>query len=163
MLIIWLACVQCCAGALGRVCLSFGWRVCSAVRVELSRCAYHLAGFVFRVWGLRFRVYGAAVGGKRDLPLAENMTRSQACYERSCEGDTQCDLPLVETINRSQARCERSCAGVGKRDLPLAVHIYRSQACYERSCAGGGTRDLPLAVNMNRSQACYVSLFVKKS
>ena len=97
MLIIWLACVQCCAGALERVCLSFGWRVCSAVRVHLSGCAYHLAGFVFRVWGLRFRVYGAAVGSKRDLPLAEDMARSQA-------------------------RCERSCAGVGKRDLPLAVN-----------------------------------------
>ena len=44
MLIIWLACVQCCAGALERVRLSFGWRVCSAVRVHLSGCAYHLAG-----------------------------------------------------------------------------------------------------------------------
>ena len=44
VLIIWLACVQCCAGALERVCLSFGWRVCSAVRVHLSGCAYHLAG-----------------------------------------------------------------------------------------------------------------------
>ena len=44
MLIIWLACVQCCAGALERVCLSFGWRVCSAARVHLSECAYHLAG-----------------------------------------------------------------------------------------------------------------------
>ena len=153
MLIIWLACVQCCAGAFD---LSF---------VHLSGCAYHLAGFVFRVWGLRFRNYGAAVGGKRDLPLADNMTRSQACYEGSCEGDTQRDRPRVETIiiNRSQARCERSCAGVGKRDLPLAVNINRSQARYERSCAGGGKRDLPLAANMNRSQACYVSLFVKKS
>ena len=44
MLIIWLACVQCCARAHERVCLSFGWRVCSAVRVRLSGCAYHLAG-----------------------------------------------------------------------------------------------------------------------
>ena len=44
VLIIWLACVQCCAGALERVCLSFGWRVCSAARVHLSGCAYHLAG-----------------------------------------------------------------------------------------------------------------------
>ena len=162
MLIIWLECVQCCAGALERACLSFGWSVCSAVRVHLSGCAYHLAG-VCAVWVLRFRVYGAAVGGKRDLPLAENLTRSEACYDRFCEGDTQRDLPRVETINRSQARCERSCSGVGKRDLPLAVNMNRSQACYERSCAGGGKRDLPLAVNMNRSQACYVSLFVKKS
>ena len=69
MLIIWLACAQRCAGALERVCLSFGWRVCSAVRVHLIGCAYHLAGFVFRVWGLRFRICGAAVGGTRGLPL----------------------------------------------------------------------------------------------
>ena len=41
VLIIWLTCVQCCAGALERVCLSFGWRVCSAVRVHLSGRAYH--------------------------------------------------------------------------------------------------------------------------
>ena len=44
VLMIWLACVQCCAGALERVCLSFGLRVCSAARVHLSGCAYHLAG-----------------------------------------------------------------------------------------------------------------------
>ena len=36
VLIIWQACVQCCAGALERVCLSFGRLVCSAERVLLS-------------------------------------------------------------------------------------------------------------------------------
>ena len=56
MLIMWLACVQCCAGALERVCLSFGWRVCSAVRVHLSGCAYHLAGVCAVLCGALERV-----------------------------------------------------------------------------------------------------------
>ena len=41
---IWKACAQRCAGARERVCLPFGRRVRSALPVNVSGCAYHLAG-----------------------------------------------------------------------------------------------------------------------
>ena len=44
VLTIWLAWMQCCAGALERVFLPFGWHGCSAARVHLNGCSYHLAG-----------------------------------------------------------------------------------------------------------------------
>ena len=34
--------MQCCAGALERVFLPFGWHGCSAARVHLNLCSYHL-------------------------------------------------------------------------------------------------------------------------
>ena len=43
VLSIWHACVQRKAGALQRVFLPFGTRVCSAERMHLSGCSYHLA------------------------------------------------------------------------------------------------------------------------
>ena len=44
VLTIWLAWMQCCAGALERVFLPLGWHGCRAARVHLNGCSYHLAG-----------------------------------------------------------------------------------------------------------------------
>ena len=53
VLTIWLAWMQCCAGALERVFLPFGWHGCSAARVHLSRRAYRECEFPYNSRVLR--------------------------------------------------------------------------------------------------------------
>ena len=71
-------------------------------------------GFSVRGLGFKF-VYG----GKRDLPLAENITPSQACYKRSCPPHPNPPPADMNTRRETRSYCVQVAGGC-KRDVPLA-------------------------------------------
>ena len=128
ILSIWHACVQRKAGALQRVFLPFGTRVCSAERMHLSGCSYHLACVCVQ------RKAGALPGVF--LPFGMRVCSAERLHLSECSyqfGTRVCSAKRVHFSGCSYGALQRVFLPFGMR-VCSDQRVHFSGCCYHMAC-----------------------------